>query len=59
MNYHTVKSEIDEQIWQMIVDHAEQTFHTARGLEFSYAALSSFRVSCMDASTGPYLFAFL
>ena len=36
MNYHTVKSETDEQIWQMIVDHAGQTFHTARGLEFTY-----------------------
>lgn len=36
MNYHTVKSETDEQIWQMIVDHAGEVFWTARGLEFSY-----------------------
>ena len=36
MNYHTVKSETDEQIWQQIVDHAGQTFRTARGLDFSY-----------------------
>ena len=36
MNYHTVKSETDDQIWQMIVDHAGQTFRTARGLEFTY-----------------------
>lgn len=36
MNYHTVKSETDEQIWQMIVDHAGETFRTARGLEFTY-----------------------
>lgn len=36
MNYHTVKSKTDEQIWQKIVDHTGQTFHTARGLEFSY-----------------------
>ena len=37
MNYHTVKSETDEQIWQMIVDHAGEKFRTARGLEFSYS----------------------
>ena len=36
MNYHTVKSETDEQIWQMIVYHAGETFRTARGLEFTY-----------------------
>ena len=36
MNYHTVRNETDEQIWHQIVDHAGQTFHTARGLEFSY-----------------------
>ena len=35
MNYHTVKSETDEQIWQMIVNHAGQTFRTIRGLEFT------------------------
>ena len=36
MNYHTVRNETDEQIWQLIVDHAGEVFHTARGLEFSY-----------------------
>jgi len=37
MNYHTVKSETDELIWQQIVDHAGHSFRTARGLEFTYA----------------------
>ena len=36
MNYNTVKSETDKQIWQMIVNHAGQTFRTIRGLEFTY-----------------------
>ena len=36
MNYHTVKSETDDHIWQLIVDHAGRSFRTARGLEFTY-----------------------
>lgn len=36
MNYHTVRNETDEKIWQLIVDHAGRTFRTARGLEFTY-----------------------
>ncbi len=37
MNYHTVRNETDEQIWQKIVDRAGQTFRTARGLPFTYS----------------------
>lgn len=37
MNYHTTVSDDDEWIWQQIVAHAGEEFHTARGLPFTYS----------------------
>ncbi|MBQ3374107.1 MAG: hypothetical protein II885_17790 [Oscillospiraceae bacterium] len=36
MQFHTIASEEDEQLWQKIIAMEEQPFTTARGLEFSY-----------------------
>ncbi|MBR1472479.1 MAG: hypothetical protein IJ600_12675 [Lachnospiraceae bacterium] len=36
MNYHTISSEKDEYIWNLLLAHAGETFHTARGLSFVY-----------------------
>ena len=37
MNYHTTVSDDDVWIWQQIVVHAGEEFHTARGLPFTYS----------------------
>ena len=34
--YHAVTKPGDDAIWLLLISHAGQTFHTARGLPFSY-----------------------
>lgn len=36
MNYHTVTSEADEFIWNLMLAHTGESFKTARGLPFTY-----------------------
>ena len=36
MNYHTITDPDDEAIWNLVCSRAGETFHTARGLPFSY-----------------------
>jgi len=36
MNYHTVTGEKDDYIWSLLLQHAGETFLTARGLPFTY-----------------------
>lgn len=36
MNYHTVTSEADEFIWDLMLAHAGESFTTVRGLPFTY-----------------------
>lgn len=36
MQYHTIASEEDEQLWQQIIAMEGQPFTTARGLEYTY-----------------------
>ena len=41
MLYHAVTTPDDDFIWNAILEHEGQVFHTARGLEFSYHAKSN------------------
>ena len=34
--FHTVTNPSDDHIWSLVLSHAGRTFHTARGLPFSY-----------------------
>ena len=36
MQYHTIASEEDEQLWQRFIELEGRPFNTARGLEFTY-----------------------
>ena len=36
MLYHTIQSPDDDYIWNLILIHSGETFHTARGLPFTY-----------------------
>ena len=36
MLFHTVVSEEEEQVWQKVIAMEGQTFHTSRGLSYSY-----------------------
>lgn len=36
MNYHTVKNERDDYIWDLLLAHAGEEYNTARGLPFTY-----------------------
>ena len=36
MQYHTVVSEEEDQLWQRVVSMEGQTFYTSRGLSYSY-----------------------
>ena len=36
MNYHTVTNPDDVFIWNLMLSHSGETFHTAKGLPFTY-----------------------
>ncbi len=41
MIYHAVTTPDDDLIWNTLLEHEGQIFHTARGLEYSYHAKSN------------------
>ena len=36
MLYHAIQSSDDDYIWHLLLEHAGESFHTARGLPFTY-----------------------